>query len=75
MSLPDSEIAFVKKVGKSIIDARKRMNMKQRELADLLDMDDGSLRRIESGRTNPTITTLKKIADKLEISVSELLNF
>ena len=47
----------------------------KKELSDLLDMDDGSLRRIESGRTNPTTTTLLKVAKAFEISVSELLDF
>lgn len=38
------------------------MNITQKELSDRLDMDDGSLRRIESGRTNPTLETINKIA-------------
>lgn len=39
----------------------------QKELSDRLDMDDGSLRRIESGRTNPTLETINKIAHALDI--------
>ena len=31
------------------------------------------MRRIESGRTNPTILTLKKISDGLEVSLEELV--
>ena len=38
-------------------------------------MDDGSLRRIESGRTNPTTATLFNIADALDVKVSELFTF
>ena len=38
-------------------------------------MDDGSLRRIESGRTNPTTTTLLSIAKALKVSVADLFDF
>ena len=34
---------------------RRQYKMSQRELSNRLDMDDGSLRRVESGRTNPTL--------------------
>lgn len=46
---------------------RRHLNLKQRELADRLDMDEGSLRRIESGRTNPTLRTLRAVAEALRI--------
>jgi transcriptional regulator with XRE-family HTH domain len=31
------------------------------------------MRRIESGRTNPTILTLKKISEGLEVTLEELV--
>tara|TARA_B110000908_G_C10243403_1_gene447373 strand:- start:431 stop:550 length:120 start_codon:yes stop_codon:yes gene_type:complete len=37
-------------------------------------MDDGS-RRIESGRTNPTTTTLLSIAKALKVNVADLFDF
>ena len=37
---------------------RHRLNITQKELSDRIDMDDGSLRRIEAGRTNPTLSTI-----------------
>ncbi len=49
--------------------------MKQYELSDLLGMDDGGLRKIESGRTNPTIKTLIRVANALEIDFIELFDF
>jgi len=75
MSLSKEEKQFIKKLGKRIVAIREEKNIKQKELSDLLDMDDGSLRRIESGRTNPTTTTLLSIANALQIEVSELFNF
>lgn len=75
MSLTKKEKSFIQKLGKNIVSIRQRKGIKQKELSDLLDMDDGSLRRIESGRTNPTTTTLLSIATALEIEVSELFVF
>jgi len=75
MPLTTHEKKYVKRLGAHIVALRKRKGIKQKDLSDLLDMDDGSLRRIESGRTNPTTTTLLKIASALEIKMSELFNF
>ena len=36
--------------------------------------DKPNLRKIEKGKTNPTVKTLIKISDVLEITLSELLN-
>ena len=50
-----------KDFGLRVKELRKQRNMTQKELSDRLDMDDGSLRRIEAGRTNPTLETINKI--------------
>jgi len=47
--------------------------MTQIELAVLCDFEKASMSRIESGRTNPTILTLKKISEALDIHISDLL--
>lgn len=75
MSLTKEEKIFIKKLGKNIVAIRKEKNLKQKELSDLLDMDDGSLRRIESGRTNPTTVTLLAIAKALNVRVVDLFDF
>ena len=66
---------FLQKLGEKIIFIRKNKNMKQYELSDILGMDDSGLRKIESGRTNPTVKTLIKIANALEIELKELFDF
>ncbi len=48
---------------------RNRLNVSQKELSDRIDMDDGSLRRIESGRTNPTLSTINSISSGLRIPI------
>lgn len=66
---------FLIQLGKNIVKLREGQKIKQIDLANMLDIDDSSLRRIESGRTNPTIITLKKIADSLKVKLSDLLDF
>jgi len=66
---------FLIQLGKNIVKLREGQKIRQIDLANMLDIDDSSLRRIESGRTNPTIITLKKIADSLKVKLSDLLDF
>ena len=75
MPLIKNDNLFLLKLGIHIVKIRKSKNMKQYELSDLLGMDDGGLRKIESGRTNPTIKTLIRIANALEIDFVELFHF
>ena len=65
---------FLKKIGENIVRLRNKRGLRQIDLAIELNIDDSSLRRIESGRTNPTIITLKKIADVLEVNLSEIVD-
>lgn len=62
-----------KTVGENIVRLRMSKNLRQIDLATLLNIEDSSLRRIESGRTNPTLKTLCKIAKALDVKVQELL--
>lgn len=75
MSITKEERNYLKLLGKNIVKIRKERGIKQNELSDILDIDDGSLRRIESGRTNPTTMTLYNIACALEIELKDLFDF
>ncbi len=46
--------------------------MTQVELGYACDLEKSSINRIEAGRTNATVNTLKTVADALEVSVEEL---
>jgi len=63
---------FLQKLGQRISKLRKERNITQIELSYRCDFDRSNLRRIESGRTNPTSLTLKKIAEGLDVTVNEL---
>jgi len=69
----DEAERYIKKIGNRIVQLRKEKGLKQIDLAAKLDLEDSALRRIEKGRTNPTIKTLFNIAKELGITVSELI--
>ena len=53
---------------------RKKNRLSQDKLAKLADVTLTTLVKIESGANdNPTIKTLKKITDALEVTVDDLL--
>lgn len=68
---------ILKLVGKRIKEVRESKGISQVELVGKMQgiIDPTNISRIESGRTNPTVFTLFRIAEALEINPSELLNF
>ncbi|MCC7543694.1 helix-turn-helix transcriptional regulator [bacterium] len=53
---------------------REKLGLSQERLARLADVSTNTIINIESGKqTNPTISTIKKIAKALNVSVDELL--
>ncbi len=54
---------------------RDSLGLRQVDLANRADIDDGFLRRIETGKVNPTIKTLEKIANGLEVEMKDLFDF
>jgi len=67
--------AFLIKLGFQVALLRKEKGIKQIELANLCDIERSNMRRIEAGRTNPTVLTLLKICDALNISIGKLFEF
>lgn len=73
-SMEKSEL--LKKVGKKVQELRNEKGMKQVDLAAKIqgDIDTTNISRIESGRTNPTIYTLYRIAEALEVPLINILD-
>jgi transcriptional regulator with XRE-family HTH domain len=67
-----NEEDFITNVGEKIKHIRLLQNVKQIDLAFKVGIEDSSLRRIETGRTNPTLKTLIRISNALEIDIKEL---
>ncbi len=59
-------------VGKQICVLRKRFKLTQASLASLAGMEESALQRVDAGRINPTIKTLYKVANALNIELKVL---
>jgi transcriptional regulator with XRE-family HTH domain len=70
MKYPNDE-DLKKAFGARIKQLRKQYKFSQSELSALTNIDKGSLQRIERGY-NPTLKTLRRLANAFEITLSEL---
>ncbi len=60
-------------IGKRVKELRESKNIPQQDLAGLCNIEKSNFSRLEAGGTNPTFYTLCKIAEHLNISISELV--
>lgn len=63
------------KLGSRVVQLRKEQKIKQIDLAAFANIDERVLRRIESGKANPTTKTLEKIAQGLGVKIRDLFDF
>lgn len=66
---------YLEQLGQQIAKMRKEKGYTQLEFAEKLDMNRSALAKIEIGRVSPQITTLKRIAEGLDLSISSFLDF
>lgn len=59
-------------IGKRIKILREDKQIPQQDLAAKCNIEKSNLSRLEAGGTNPTIYTLYKIAENLDVTLSEL---
>lgn len=62
-----------KYLGARIQEIRKQKNLKQAELAELIDIDSKHMSKIECGRCYPSFELLDRIALKLNVPISNFL--
>ena len=62
-----------KKLGDNIRRIRLAKKMTQGDLCLKLGVDRGYMSNVESGKKNPTLSTITNIAKALDVSVDELL--
>ena len=60
-------------LGKNMKRIRAKKKMSQGDIARALEVDRGYISNIENGKKNPTLATIKKLADALDVSADELL--
>jgi transcriptional regulator with XRE-family HTH domain len=61
------------RIGGHLREARQARNMSLRELAQVLRVSPSLISQIETGRANPSVSTLYAIATELNVSLDELL--
>lgn len=62
-------------ITKNLRKLRKAKRLSQEKLARLADVANNTIIKIEAGKNqNPTLDTLKKIAEALEVSIDDLIN-
>jgi len=61
-------------LGERIKDERKKGGLTQEKLAELSGISNNFISYIESGNKNASLKTIKKIADVLQISLSDLFS-
>lgn len=61
------------KFNQNLKEARKKANLSQREVADAVGVAYSTYSLYESGKREPNVVTIKKIADALNVSANELL--
>ncbi len=67
------EEKYIINLGYNIGRIRKQKNISQKKLAETIDIEPPNLRRIEAGKTNPTIKTLYRISKALGVKIESLL--
>ena len=67
-------MATYKKLGEKIKRLRKEKGFTQEKLAELAKVDPKSIIAIETGKRNPTLKTINKIAIVLKVPLSSLLD-
>ena len=64
-----------KLLGKRIKELRKEAGLTQEKLAELINIETTSLSGIESGRHFPSLPTVEKIANNLNVELKSLFDF
>ena len=60
-------------IGKRIRALRESKNIPQQDLAAACNFEKSNMARLESGKTNPTVYTLYKVAQNLDVSLKDLI--
>lgn len=60
-------------LGQKIKNLREAQGLTQTQLASLLELDISTISKIENNKANPSMLTLYKIADILNVTPSKLL--
>ena len=68
--MPDNSLQI--QVGKRIQKLREIKGISQQDLAAKCNFEKSNMSRLETGRVNPSLSTLEKVAKALEVNIVEL---
>ena len=74
-SVNHRDTQYLEAFGKNLKRVRESKGLSQEDLAAKADSVLSQVGRIERGKRAPTILTVQKLADALEVNVKELFNF
>jgi len=74
MGKPEVE-QFIKKIGKRIRELRLEKNMSQLDLAIKSGVDERQIQRLENVETSPTLKTLLKVINGLDMDFPTFFTF
>lgn len=66
-ALKETELEY--QIARSVIQARIKKGLTQADLAKKLDTTQSVISRVESAKTTPTLSFLKRLADALNLSL------
>ena len=69
-----SDASLLRSLGKRIRELRKARGISQERLAELADVHENHIRRIERGEANPSYLVALRIARALRVKPSELID-
>ena len=69
----NTELDLLITIGNNIRKFRNERKFSQQVLADITNIAKSTVQRIESGKLNPTILMLQKIAFNLEVELEDLI--
>jgi transcriptional regulator with XRE-family HTH domain len=69
-----SEATLLRALGKRVRELRKERGLSQERLAELADIHENHVRRIEGGTANPSYLVLVRIARALGVTLPDLLH-
>lgn len=70
-----TNLELQKKFGRRLRYLRRHRDLTQAELAELIDRSVNAISMLETGRTSPSLETIVKLAQALEVDVAELFKF
>ncbi|MGX7013982.1 helix-turn-helix domain-containing protein [Vagococcus silagei] len=71
----NDDLTLINQMGKNLRDLRKNKGLTMEQLANLSGVSGITISNLENGRSNPTINVLWKLAEALDITLTQLVGY